>query len=204
MSIINYTKQICKTCKIEKELSSFYFREDSKTYRHTCKECRKISSKTYTIINKNKISISKKKYRQSYPARAILHDIRQRCNNPKNIGWNHYGGRGIKNFLTEADIKLLMERDGYYIMKQPSIDRKDNDGNYEYFNCRFIELKENVAEKNKRILSKKVFQYDLAGNFIKEWFSAEEAAKVLNIDPSPITHCCKGLYKSAYKYVWKR
>lgn len=51
---------------------------------------------------------------------------------------------------------------------------------------------------------KKVLQYDLQGNFIREWESVDGAAKQLNIHNSSIRACCKGLYKHAGGYVWKR
>lgn len=48
-----------------------------------------------------------------------------------------------------------------------------------------------------------IIQYDLKGNFIREWDSATEASKTLNKSPSAISECCQGKRKSAYKYVWK-
>lgn len=51
--------------------------------------------------------------------------------------------------------------------------------------------------------STNILQYDLNGDFIKEWNSAEEAAKELNIDSSSIRKCCRGEKKHAYHFVWK-
>jgi group I intron endonuclease len=50
-----------------------------------------------------------------------------------------------------------------------------------------------------------VFQFDLEGNFIKEWESAKQAAQVLKNKPngSDIRACIKGTQKSAYGYIWK-
>ena len=50
---------------------------------------------------------------------------------------------------------------------------------------------------------KPVYQYDLSGNFIKEYKSAKEAAKELNGSASFITSVANGSKKSAYGYIWK-
>lgn len=64
--------------------------------------------------------------------------MRQRCSNPRTVGWADYGGRGIKvcrrwkssfaNFLKDMGPKPT---------PQHSIDRKDVDKNYTPSNCRW-------------------------------------------------------------------
>jgi len=51
--------------------------------------------------------------------------------------------------------------------------------------------------------NKPILQYDLEGNFIKEWVNAVEAGKSLNKSSSAINECCNEKRKTAYKYVWK-
>lgn len=46
-----------------------------------------------------------------------------------------------------------------------------------------------------------ILQYDLNGNFIKEWFSIKEAEQTLNINN--ISKCCRGLREKAGGYKWK-
>ena len=48
-----------------------------------------------------------------------------------------------------------------------------------------------------------VLQYDLEGNFIKEWSSQLEATKYLNKTGDGIGACCRGRQKKAYNYIWK-
>lgn len=48
-----------------------------------------------------------------------------------------------------------------------------------------------------------VLQYDLQGNFIKEWESQTEATKFLGKTGDGIGACCRGRQKNAYGYVWK-
>lgn len=71
----------------------------------------------------------------------------------------------------------------------------------------FGKIISNKLKGGKRIsIQKSVIQYDLEGNFIKEWPSILEACKILFNDTSKnpnITACCKNRIKSAYKYIWK-
>jgi hypothetical protein len=53
-------------------------------------------------------------------------------------------------------------------------------------------------------LSKSVLQYDMDGNFIKEWESATLAAQHLNKSyGSAITECCRGYISNIYGYIWR-
>lgn len=50
---------------------------------------------------------------------------------------------------------------------------------------------------------KKINQYDLEGNFIKQWNSMKEAGEKLNICRQNISMCCRGLRKKTNNYVWR-
>lgn len=52
--------------------------------------------------------------------------------------------------------------------------------------------------------SKKVYQYDKLGNFIKEWDCLSDAQRSLNILVTHITACCNGRQKTAGGYIWRR
>lgn len=52
-------------------------------------------------------------------------------------------------------------------------------------------------------LSKKVLQYDLNGNFIKEYSSVSEAAKYVNGSAANICSVISGRYRYAYGSLWK-
>jgi hypothetical protein len=80
--------------------------------------------------------------------------MRARCRNPKHPGWERYGGRGIticerwdiyENFLAD-----MGRRPG----PEYSIDRIDNDGNYEPGNCRwttiFVQLRHRKQDERGR------------------------------------------------------
>jgi group I intron endonuclease len=48
---------------------------------------------------------------------------------------------------------------------------------------------------------KYILQYDLEGNFIREWFGISAAAKQLNVERVNIYKCCRGIAKSAKGFV---
>jgi len=70
-------------------------------------------------------------------------NTRSRCTNPNFSKWKHYGGRGIRMFLTVLEVELLYKRDGAEHMERPSIDRINSNSDYHFGNCRFIEMDEN-------------------------------------------------------------
>lgn len=51
--------------------------------------------------------------------------------------------------------------------------------------------------------SRKVNQYDLSGNLIKEWNSMVEINEELGFDYTCISRCCSGIYKKSYGFIWK-
>ena len=79
----------------------------------------------------------------------------------------------------------------------PEVDHIDNNKSHNYLNnLQWITHKDNCRKsKNKPIL-----QFDLDGNFIREW---ECASDVGNEVKSHICDCAKGNRKTAYGYIWK-
>ena len=64
-------------------------------------------------------------------------------------------------------------------------------------------LKEETKEKIKKGNSKKVIQYSLDGDFIKEWDNAKEAAKELGFGYSAINNCLRNIRHTSFGYIWK-
>lgn len=75
---------------------------------------------------------------------SVWSSMIQRCTNPKASNYKRYGGRGIKicdewrkNFISFYD--WAIEND---YNKGLSLDRINNDGNYEPSNCRWVTIKQ--------------------------------------------------------------
>ncbi len=57
--------------------------------------------------------------------------------------------------------------------------------------------------KIREASEKPVLQYDLDGVYIREWRSATEASKSLNITGANICSCCKGVRNMVGGFIWK-
>lgn len=75
-------------------------------------------------------------------------NMRNRCNNPKFAQYKDYGGRGI-NVCKQWDSFNVFYKDMGTRPEGTSIDRIDNDGNYEPQNCKWSTPKEQMS--NRRV-----------------------------------------------------
>ena len=78
---------------------------------------------------------------------AVWDDMLQRCTNPKSQMYKLYGERGISVCDEWQDFRNFLRDMGE---KPPglSLDRIDNDGNYESGNCRWTDMK--TQNRNRR------------------------------------------------------
>lgn len=60
-----------------------------------------------------------------------------------------------------------------------------------------------VSKIAKDRCSKKVNQYDLQGQFIKQWFCMMDAERDCGINNAGISSCCKGKRKQAGGFIWR-
>jgi hypothetical protein len=71
------------------------------------------------------------------PIYRVWGEMIQRCTNPNNQHWDRSGGRGIKVCAEWRDFSVFYRDMGDRPGTGYSIDRRDNDGNYEPGNCRW-------------------------------------------------------------------
>lgn len=75
-------------------------------------------------------------------------NMRQRCYNPNASGYHGYGGRGIKVCERWKRFEHFLADMGPRPSSDYSIDRVDNNGNYEPSNCRWVDT--DIQRRNTR------------------------------------------------------
>ncbi len=138
-------KYICGTCGVERMLK---FRAGKVNLSKNCHTC---ASKLMRVGDKN--------WKNHGGVGTLLYQVwcgmKQRCVYENHKNFSNYGGRGIracsewmKSFEAFRDWAL---QHGY--RKGLILDRKDNDGNYEPENCRWVSTFNSCANRRNNILT---------------------------------------------------
>lgn len=146
---------------------------------------------------------------------AVWSGIKYRCYNKHCRGYENYGGRGISvcdEWLNSFESFYEWAIDNGYDEDAPrgkcTIDRIDNDGNYDPSNCRIVDMKTQARNRRKfhrRRNVQPVEQLDKNGNVVQRYDSivlAEEAMG--HPDGRNISATVQGRQKTAYGYGWRR
>ena len=89
----------------------------------------------------------------------------------------------------------------------PCVNHKDenklnnNVDNLEWCTIRYNNCYNDGQIKRARFKRKKVYQYDLNGNLIKEWISVNDAGRN-GYKPGHVSACCRGERKSHKGFIW--
>jgi len=191
--------KICQTCGEEKLLECFSFRKDSNSYRIDCKDCRANKQRKYVSENKVDVYAQRNDFYKKFPWMQSYRAIHHRCNNPNASDYKYYGGRGIKCLITKDEVKFLWFRDKAYEMKQPTVDKINNDDNYYLENCRFIEQSDN----SKKAHNIAILQFDLQNNFIREWESITIASEFIKRSRGTLCAALKNHPSTCAGFIWK-
>jgi len=158
----NYRRGVCKECiKIRKKENRRVNKESfKKKYKKYCEDnkdkIREIYRNWYAK-NVDRLSDERKSKLKTRPWLKHYFNAKKRCRSVNADNYKYYGGRGIKFLMTKYEFETLWFRDEAYNLEQPSIDRRDPDGHYEFSNCRFIEYIDNslMARRSKKTFSEK-------------------------------------------------
>ena len=104
--------------------------------------------------------------------------------------WNKYGDNCFIFYIIETcDESLLNEREIYWI---------------KYYNTYFDGYNETFGGEGYARQTRKVYQYSLSGEFIKEWNSVYEIQEELGFNENTIRDVCNNNkeHLSAYGYQW--
>jgi hypothetical protein len=98
--------------------------------------------------------------------------MKQRCSNPNGDEYHRYGGRGIRvceEWLSFANFRDWAMANGYNPNAPRgtcTLDRIDNDGNYEPSNCRWVDMREQMKNRPKRGL---FYEYNGESHTLYDW-----------------------------------
>jgi len=89
--------------------------------------------------------------------------MKQRCNNPKSEKYKNHGGRGIS--VLYADVHDLISDIGMAPTPKHTVDRIDNNGNYEKGNCRWA----TYAEQNRNLRTNRLVTISGVTKCAQDW-----------------------------------
>lgn len=90
--------------------------------------------------------------RLNHPLCKVYTGMIDRCGNPNNPSFHHYGGRGVRvcnRWIVKNGFLQFVEDMGDRPSPKHSLDRRDVDGDYEPLNCRWATQKEQM--RNTRV-----------------------------------------------------
>ena len=132
----------------------------------------------------------------------IWSDMKRRCYSKKRKDYPRYGGRGIivcqewkNSFIIFKNWALSSGYTDYL-----SIDRINNNGNYEPSNCQWITLGDNVAKS----LTQPVLQYDRNSVLLARYHSIMDASRATSINSGGISNACCGRKPTAGGFIWRK
>lgn len=110
------------------------------------------------------------------------------------------------HFVHKLVAEAFLENKNNYLYVNHKDENKlnNNVNNLEWcsqkYNCNYGTRNDRIANK----LKIKVLQYDMNGNFIKEWKSATDVEKELKINRMHIGSCINNNRKTAGGFIWKK
>lgn len=123
------------------------------------------------------------------PTYRSWYSMIERCTNPANASWKHYGARGVTVCERWLDLLAFVADMGLRPDGQ-TIDRMDNAKGYEPGNCRWAPKLEQQRNKGNVRLSPHLARFIRDG--LDNGLSQREMAQLLEIDPSLVSRVATG------------
>lgn len=104
--------------------------------------------------------------KRATPERAVWQSLKNRCHNPNDRGYRNYGGRGIQVCDEwRESFMAFFEHVGPRPSTEHSLDRIDNNGNYEPGNVRWVTR----TEQNRNTRRTRFLTYDGLTLCVRGW-----------------------------------
>jgi len=129
---------------------------------------------------------------------VIWNNMKARCYNPKSQHYNRYGGRGISicpEWVNDCSKFITWALNNGY-SDDLTIDRINNDGNYEPQNCRWVTQQEQAQNTSQNVRVRCI-------ETGKQYRSISEAAADNGIHPNSITNALYGRTRTAGRKHWE-
>ena len=141
------------------------------------------------------------KYGKPSPTYISWRDMKARSQNPNHKDYKNYGGRGIKVCNRWKDFVNFLADMG----EKPeglTLDRINNDGNYEPSNCRWTTPKE--QRQNQRDRKDQYFFIAIKQEEVAISNNQHEFARQHGLDHKNINHCLNGKHKTHKGWRFKK
>jgi hypothetical protein len=164
-----------------------YGRDNAATYEQTLK------MKSYPAIQKWKKTTSQSEVWKESQLKKI-----------KALHTPEIRAKAIATFKKTANFAVMIAR-----LHTPEIKKKAKERQKELCSVEEWNKKLNNPETKAKSIATRlakrpgILQYDMEGNFIKEWPGCIEVARETNFRSCQISNCCNGRIKSSHGFIWK-
>lgn len=124
-----------------------------------------------------------------------------------NMDWESARAKAVANTDYKAtaakrDYKAIVAKIDYKVSQEKRAANTDYQARTANTDYQARNTKTNYKEISKKLM-KSISQFDLQGNFIRDWDSAIQAEQELNLSNGGISAVCRGKQKTAYGFIWK-